>query len=220
MLKEIGDFLVGQQVAVSRCNPTVNALSLREQIGLTVRWGQKNVSNEEVEVRGFDGSNGSWVVYMLDFAGTSPATYRWSDDLGHTWKGAQTPVTGDWQKLSGGVEVKLGKRDWTTPCGVSFSCRDQLVSTILKIEGNKVTLADPAPVGTKGCVVQHSDSGPLQAAFDAAVSEGRNVFIPSGRYRLTRGLVLKNGDGITVEGENEEKNDPGHSQWHRLMHHG
>ena len=205
VLKDIGDFQVGQQVTVSRCNPTVTALSIREQIGLTGRWTQKKISNAEVEVRGFDGSNGSWVVYMLDFAGTNPATFRWSDDLGHTWKGIQVPVTGEWQKLSGGVEVKLGSRDWTTPCGVSFSCRDQLVSTILKIEGNIVTLADPAPVGTKGCMVQHTDSGPLQSAFDAAVSKGRNVFIPSGRYRLTRGLILKNGDGITVEGENEEK---------------
>ncbi|MCK9414580.1 MAG: right-handed parallel beta-helix repeat-containing protein [Prolixibacteraceae bacterium] len=204
VLKEVGDFQVGQQVTVSRCNPTVTALSIREQIGLTGRWSQKNVLNAEVEVRGFDGSNGSWVVYMLDFAGTSPATFRWSDDMGLSWKGTQVQVTGEWQKLSGGVEVKLGNRDWTKPCGVSFSCRDQMESTIQKIEGNTVTLADPSPVGTKGCIIRHTDSGPLQAAFDAAVAEGRNIFIPSGRYRLTRGIILKNADGITVEGENEE----------------
>ncbi|MCK9414586.1 MAG: hypothetical protein M0Q53_19945, partial [Prolixibacteraceae bacterium] len=38
VLKDIGDFQVGQQVTVSRCNPTVTALSIREQIGLTGRW--------------------------------------------------------------------------------------------------------------------------------------------------------------------------------------
>jgi len=158
-----------------------------------------------VEVRGYDGSLGNWTVYMLDFAGTTPPTFRWSDDLALTWKESKLPITGGWQKLSGGVEVKFGKRDWTTPCLVTFSGRDQLISTILKIESNAVTLTDAAPVGAKACTLQHTDSGPLQAAFDRAVAEGRNVFIPVGRYRLTRGLSLRYADGITVEGENEER---------------
>jgi hypothetical protein len=199
ILKEIGDFQVGQQVTVSRCNPNVTDLMI---------WPRRikaSPTGEAIQIHGYDGSLGNWKVYMLEFDGAQPASFRWSDDLGLTWKEPRIPVTGEWQKLAGGVEIKLGNLDLTKPCGITFSGRDQLVSTITKIEGNKVTLADPAPIGAKGCVVRHCDSGPLQAAFDAAAAEGRNIFIPSGRYRLTKSLNLNNADGITIEGENEER---------------
>lgn len=200
VVADLGDFQVGQQIAVSKCKPNIGDLRI---------WEAEKTAGPPpeavIEIRGYDGTLGNWTVYMLDFAGTRPPTFRWSDDLARTWKESQVPVTGQWQKLSGGVEVRFGKRDWTKPCVVTFSGRDQLVSTVVKCEGNTVTLADPAPVAAKGCVVQHSDHGPLQAAFDRAVMEGRNVFIPSGRYRLTRGLDLNNPDGIAVEGENEER---------------
>ncbi len=205
-LKEIGDFKTGQQVAVSKCSPRVCDLRLWE---ITTKAGNAyggrfGPVEEQILVRGYDGSTGNWNVYLLDCAGGKSPTFRWSDDVGLTWKDIKLTVGGDWQKLNGGVEVKLGKRDWTTPCLFSFSGRDQLISTIMKIEGTAMTLSDPAPVGTKACVVQHTDSGPLQYAFNRAVAEGRNVIIPSGCYRLTSGLRLNGADGITVEGENEE----------------
>ena len=203
VLEDAGDFQVGQQVAVSKCNPHVGDLHIWE-MGKT--WGgDSSPQARQVEVRGYDGSLGNWTVYLLDFAGTTPPTFRWSDDLALTWNESKLPVSGGWQKLSGGVEVKFGERDWATPCLVTFSGRDQLVSTIVKLEGNTATLADPAPVAAKGCTVQHTDSGPLQAAFDRAVAEARNIFIPVGHYRLTQGLSLRYADGITVEGENEER---------------
>ncbi|NLX99720.1 MAG: hypothetical protein GXY83_26790 [Rhodopirellula sp.] len=200
-LEDIGDFQVGHQVAISRCHPHITDGRV---------WGRSlgdgaREFHEQVEARGYDGTLGPWTAYILDFSGTSPPTFRWSDDLAVTWK-EPVQVTGDWQALSGGVEVKLPHTDfWTTPAMVTFSGRDQLVSTITTIEGNTATLADPAPIGAAECVVQHTDSGPLQRAFDRAVGEGRNVFIPSGYYRLTSGLDLNGADGIAVEGENEER---------------
>jgi len=200
-LAESGDFEVGQQVAVSKCNPHVCD-------GLV--WGREAGKgaadfSAQVEARGYDGSLGSWTVYMLDFAGTNPPTFRWSDDLGLTWKESGVAVAGDWQKLNGGVEVKLANTEfWKQPALVTFGGRDQLVSTIMALDGNAVTLADPTPLAATDCVVQHTDSGPLQTALDRAVGEGRNLFLPSGRYRLTTGLNLTGADGITVEGENEE----------------
>ena len=201
-LDEIGDFQAGQQVAISKCGPHICE-------GLV--WGKPRVKRgevyfkEQVQARGYDGSKGNWTVYVLDFAGTNPPTFRWTDDLGLTWSKKLVPVTGDWQKLNGGVEVKFANADfWAEPALVSFGGRDQLISTIVKVEGNTVTLADPALIDAKGCIVQHTDSGPLQRAFDRAVGEGRNIFIPSGRYRLTGGITLRNADGITVEGENEQ----------------
>ncbi len=201
VLDEIGDFQVGQQVAVSKCNPHVCDGRV---------WGRprdktgETYFKEEVRARGYDSSKGDWTVFVLDFAGTDPPAFRWSDDLGLTWS-KPARVTGDWQKLSAGVEVKfLHPGFWIRPAVVSFSGRGQLVSTILAVRGDRITLADPAPVSAKGCVVQHTDTAPLQRAFDRAVGEGRNLFIPAGRYRLTAGLKLTNADGITIEGENEQ----------------
>jgi len=200
-LQDVGDFQVDHQVAVSRCNPHIGD----GRVWGRVRGEGTSDFDQQVQARGYDGTLGNWTAYILDFKGTNPPTFRWSDDLALTWKEPVT-VTGDWQALSGGVEVKLRSTDfWTEPAVLTFSARDQLVSTIIKIEGNAVTLADPAPAGAKGCIVQHTDSGPLQAAFNRAVGEGRNVFIPSGCYRLTSGLNLNGADGITVEGENEER---------------
>jgi hypothetical protein len=199
VLKELGDFEVGQQVALSTCNPHLCDGLIWEP----TKWSVPMAGT--VEARGYDGSLGNWTVYILDFAGTTPPTFRWTDDLGLTWKQTKVPVTGDWQALNGGVEVKLGGRDWSKPCLVTFSGRDQLISTIMAIEGKTLTLADAAPLGAPACKIQHTDSGPLQAAFDRAVAEGRNLFIPSGCYRLTAGLELKGADGITVEGESEER---------------
>ncbi|NUQ65055.1 MAG: hypothetical protein HUU20_21535 [Pirellulales bacterium] len=200
-LQEIGDFRAGHQVAVSRCNP---------HIADGCVWGREPGKGErdfaeQVQARGYDGTLGNWTAYVLDFSGANPPTFRCSDDLGLTWK-EPVRVTGDWQALSGGVEVKLANPAfWTTPAVVSFSGRDQLVSTIVKIENGQATLADPAPIEAKGCLVRHTDSGPLQRALDRAVGEGRNVFIPAGWYRLTIGLNLNGADGIRVEGENEER---------------
>jgi len=207
-LEDLGDFQPGQEVAVSKCNPRV--CDMRIWGAPTTKTGNAyggkfDALEEQLEARGYDGSLGNWTVYVLDFPGTSPPTFRWTDDLALTWS-EPVPVTGDWQTLSGGVEVKFANADlWTAPCVVSLSGRDQLVSTIMRVDETAVTLADPAPVGAEGCVVQHTDSGPLQRALDRAVAEGRNVFIPSGCYRLTRGLSLSGADGIAVEGENEEQ---------------
>ena len=200
-LQEIGDFQQGQQVAISRCNPHITDGRL---------WGRpqgvpQSDFSQQVQVRGYDAALGNWTVYVLDFEGTNPPTFRWSDDLALSWHDP-VPINGQWQKLSDGVEVKLPDIDfWTRPAVVAFSGRDQLVTTILDTEGNTLTLADPTPLAAKECVVQHTDSGPLQAALDRAVAEGRNVFLPAGCYRLTEGLNLTGADGIAVEGENEER---------------
>jgi len=48
---------------------------------------------------------------------------------------AALSITHDWQPLSCGVEVRLGQLDWESGYAVTFSVRDQLVTTIEKVEG-------------------------------------------------------------------------------------
>jgi hypothetical protein len=55
------------------------------------------------QLRGYDGTAGSWLAFVLDVDGFDPMTFRWSDDLAQTWKAAEVPVTYDWQPLGGDV---------------------------------------------------------------------------------------------------------------------
>ncbi len=200
VVENTGDFEVGQEVAVSRCNPH---FSDGRVWSVSIEGSKEENFRRQVELRGYDGSAGKRAPYILDFKGESPPTFRWSDDLGQSWTDP-IEATGGWQKLNAGIEVRLANPEfWSKPRLLSFTARDHLFSRIEKIEGQTLTLAHPVPLAAEGCVVQHSDSGALQRAFDRAVGEGRNIHIPSGHYRLDKGLVLDHADGITIEGENE-----------------
>ena len=197
---DVGDFEVGQEIAIFGCRPHFSEGQVWEVSG----GDQAGKFKDQVELRGYDGSAGDGAAYLLDFKGEDPPTFRWSDDLGQSWK-ESVKVTGDWQTLNSGIEVKLANRElWKSPRLVSFTARDHLLSQVIKVEGPTLTLAATVPRTAVNCLVQHSDSAAVQRAFDRAVGERRNVFIPNGHYRLSRGLVLNAPDGISVEGENEE----------------
>ncbi|MCX6910543.1 MAG: right-handed parallel beta-helix repeat-containing protein [Verrucomicrobia bacterium] len=198
-VKYVGDFKVGQRVMVSRCNiryvnPTLWGPG-EPYIGASKDTG--------LETRGYDGSAGSWIVFLLEIDSAGP-TFRWSDDLARSWKATKVPVTHDWQPLGGGVEVRFSRREWKPGHMVSFSARDQLVSVIEKIEGNVLTLRAEANRTASDAVVRHCDSMALQAAIDRAIREKQNVFIPVGRYRLANGLFVRNASAIVIEGQSAE----------------
>ena len=193
----VGDFQVGQGVMVSRCNVRYQNGTLW---GPRAKYAASAPLKDAVEMRGYDGSSGSWTVFVLDVIPGTPHSFRWSDDLGRTWKPI-APITGDWQPLSGGTQVRFGKRDWEAGYAVTFSARDQLVSTIEKIEGKVLTLKDAANRSAADAVVRHCDDAGLQAAMDRAVKEKRNVYLPPGTYRLSKSVEVREAGGLTIEGQ-------------------
>ena len=200
VVEDVGDFEVGQGVMVSRCNIRYEDARLWGPRG---RRGPATPLGDRVEMRGYDGSSGSWTVFVLDVDGAEPATFRWSDDLGRTWHGDRTPVDGKWHALSGKTEVRFGELDWGAGYTATFSARDQLATSIEKIEGHVLTLADAANRSVNDAVVRHSDSAALQDAIDRAIQEKRNVYFPVGTYRLTTGVTVKDAGGITIEGSSD-----------------
>ncbi len=140
---------------------------------------------------------------MVDVGQATPATFRWSDDLGRNWHDGG-PVDDQWHMLGGGTEVRFGELDWEAGYTVTFSARDQLVSRIEAIEGNVLALADSANRSAEDAVVRHCDDAALQAAIDDAIKQTRNLFIPPGHYRLARGVVARNASGLTIEGANAQ----------------
>jgi hypothetical protein len=195
----VGDFKVGQGVMVSKCNicyvnPTLWGPG-EPYVGASKDTG--------LEIRGYDGSVGSWIVFLLEIDSAGP-TFRWSDDLARSWEGMKVPINYDWQPLVGGIEVRFSRRDWKPGHMISFSARDQLVSVIEKIEGNVLTLRANANRTANDAIVKHCDSMALQATIDRAIREKKNVFIPVGRYRLSSGLFVRNASAIAIEGQSSE----------------
>jgi hypothetical protein len=196
-----GDFKVGQGVTVSKCNIqcTTRLYGPGDPYG---PGGAARDAKDAIEVRGYDGTAGSWLVYLLEIEAANPATFRWSDNLvrGNQWQAAKVPVTGDWQALSAGLEIRFSKREWQPGEFVSFTARDQLVTTIEKIEGKTLVLQHPANRAVADAVVRHSDTVALQAAIDRAIREKKNLSIPAGYYRLRSSLAVRNPEGLLIEG--------------------
>lgn len=195
-----GDFQVGQGILLTRVNIRYDNPTL---YGPGSPYGKSKPLGDAVEIRGYDGSAGSWLVYLLEVDGESPASFRWSDDLARTWKGNKVPITFDWQPLSNGIEVKFKRQDWKISHMVSFAARDQLTTTIEKIEGKTITLKDVPNRSYSGAAVRHHDTYALQAAIDRAVKEKRNLYFPAGYYRLAGSLRVSSGN-LTIQGQSAE----------------
>jgi hypothetical protein len=194
-------------VMVSRCNIKLTGW----QWGPGEPYSSQRALANQVEIRGYDGGAGSWLVYLLEVDGKAPLTFRWSDDLARTWHANQVPVTFDWQALSKGVEVKFarqargeqGPADWQPGHMITFSARDQLVTRLEKIEGQVLTLRDAANRSAADAVVTHNDQGALQAAVDAAIQQKTNLYVPDGHYRLSASVRVADA-AITLEGQSGE----------------
>jgi len=195
VVKNAGDFKVGQGVQISRAHVHYEKQRL---------WGpdyaRGKALKDEVEIRGYDGTSGSWTAFLLEIHPEKPTSFRFTDDIGRSYS-KFVPITGDWQPLSGGTEVKFNRREWDGAYLVTFSARDQLITTIEKIDGNTITLTDSANRSADDAVVQHNDRGTLQSAIDRAVEENKNLYMPRGRYRISGGLNVNGADGITIQGE-------------------
>ncbi len=200
VVKEVGDFQVGQGVTVSRSNIQIVSPLLR---GPESPYSTKPLE-DALEIRGYDGSTSSWLVFLLEVDATEPLSFRWSDNLVREgkWQGVKVPITWDWQKLSNGVEVKFNMRDLEVGHMVSFAARDQLSSVVEKIEGTKLTLRDPANRTAADAVVRHDDSLAIQAAVDRAIQQKQNVFFPPGWYRVPKGIRVTGAGAICLEGAN------------------
>ncbi len=189
----VGDFRPGQGVIIAKCQPRLINATL---------WGPKRYAHQPlgdaVQIRSRQDEPAGNTVFMLDVAPGSGPAFRWSDDL-RTWK-EKVAISYDWQTLSHGVEVRFARRDWTQGCTVTFTACDQLATVIEKIEGAVLTLRDAPQRTAKLAAVRHCDHEALQAAIDRAVAEKRNLFFPTGFYRLARGLVVTGASTITLEG--------------------
>jgi hypothetical protein len=100
--------------------------------------------------------------------------------------------------------------------GAGTSSAGSLVTTVTAVDstGTVLTLAQPATASVSGAPVAWDDAAPIQAALDFAIdptgthpasSGGRvpigRVYVPTGAYRLTRGLLARGVSGLHLVGD-------------------
>jgi len=201
VLDDIGDFEVGQQIKMSDVLPRCTCFCYFDPPPSRKITRQ---AGNEVEFRGWDGSNGDHVVYYLDIDPTNTSVCRWSDDQGRSWHNDLTaPSDHEWHLLSGGLEIRFG--DFENKGGVFvIVMQASLTAEILAIDGNTITV-DNAPQKTAVGTVVHSDTKALQRAIDTALAENADLIIPEGYYRLADSLVVDNAKSLTIRGASPER---------------
>ncbi len=202
-LAQAGDFQPGQGIAVEGARVHYDDCRIWGPEGT---YGTARPWNNEVEVRGFEGTAGPWVFYLVEIDGKDPLTFRWKDDLSRDYKASHVPVTHDWQRLSNGVEIRLSRAfDWRPGHLITFNARNTLTTTVTAVAGVRVALADAPNRTLAEARVFHEDTKALQALFRDASLVGGHVFFPNGLYRLTAPLTIRNAKSLTVEGASGEE---------------
>ena len=191
----VGDFAVGDEVIVIGSSPEIIMERLFERKDSSPvnrrTWIHNQPLGERALLRGYDGTQGDWVVYFFDMCPEMPDVFRWTKNFGVDWS-EDIPLTEGFITVDGKIRVKINdfkEREWG--CTAAFVCSSRLISTIEKIDGNTVTLSNAATVAAK-CEIMHSDSAAIQRAIDTAIAEKKSVFLPNGKYKITKGLRINN----------------------------
>lgn len=197
-----GDFAVGQGIMLSKCHPRIEAARMWGP-GTTYAKLSGKPPKDIIDLRGYDETSGGWTVYVLDVEPVEPFHFRWSDDMGRTWRD-KTAITYDWQPLQGGLEVRFHQFPWQEGYSCTFAAREQLLSTITAIDGKTITVADAPTKSSTAAVLRHRDDAALQEAVNQALKQRRNLFVPAGHYCLAQGLSVSEPAGLIIAGVDGE----------------
>ena len=203
-VENIGDFEVGDEVVVTKCfvNYPIKALFERRDTSPVNRrkWIHNQPVGDRIVFDGYDGSQGSWTIYMFDFSLDEKDVFRWTNDNARTWH-ENVKIQDGFTDIEKGIRIKINEfkeRDYG--CTAVFVCDDKMIAVIEKIEGNKLYLSQAANVTAEGELL-HSDSLGIQKAVDAAIGSGKSVFLPNGEYNLAYSITVSDAGSLTFEGE-------------------
>ena len=201
-VEDVGDFAVGQEVLLTRGyqRHVSEVIFDRKDTSPINRRPWKHGKPLEGRVELLGNADEEWVTYIIDFDPKTPDLLRWTKDYGRNWN-ENIRVTDEPIDLDGKVSVKVtdfAEREWGATAVIVSSSR--LVAKIEGIEGNKIYLSETANESVT-CTMRHSDSAAIQRAIDAAIAEGKGVFLPNGRYRLTSALDITGFESFSFEGE-------------------
>ncbi len=198
IVEDPSGFAVGQWITVLGCTTTYERPWILygpyDQVGNYVKY------TDQFEYRGYTGLDGEdWTVYFIDVPAGRSDFFHWTDDMGVHWHRNVPRKNGEWYELSGGCQVKFNDYAWEGGASFGISARNSLNTVIEAIDGNVLTLRDSTTRVGEGRVV-HDDTRALNAAAQAAKAQKKNLFIPSGHYRISSHISIAGVKDITVEG--------------------
>ena len=207
-VEEVGDLKVGDEVLVRGANAHTEAAVMFERKDSSPknprRWRHNRPIDRELELIGYTGSHGGRAVYFFDFYPESPDVFRWSCDYGLSWH-SLSYEEGVFIDIEDGVKLKINSLpERLFGCTAVFVCSDRMSAIIERAEGNKIQLSSSA-ARSGDCVISHSDTLALQRAIDAAIEAKKGVFLPKGKYKLTKSLKISNATSFTLLGESAEE---------------
>jgi hypothetical protein len=156
--------------------------------------------SDEIEFCGYDGEDSDFVVYVVDMCPEMPGIIRWSRDFGRSWTD-NVPIIDKKAELDLGRYLIINDfEDYRFGCTAVFVCSSRSVARIIEISGRSIRLSLTASRSAE-CTIAHSDSFGIQSAVDEAIRSDKNVYFPSGTYRLTNSTFINRARSITLEGE-------------------
>ena len=173
-LEELGDFQVGQEVAVRGCHLHYYGM-IYNTLKPCLAQNQKPLA-EELEFRGLNNDK-QWQTFVINFDKDAPGTFSWMavDPRFQTlarhqpvlkrewaWQGKNLPINGDWFELADGVEARFKKLGWEAGQCVSFHARNRLLARIVAIRGKTLILSGKATRDATTAQVRHHDQAALQ----------------------------------------------------------
>lgn len=203
-VENIGDFEVGDEIVATNCFVNFPLQALFERIDSspinTRKWIHNQPVGDRILLDGYDGSQGTWKIYMFDFSPDEKDVFRWTDDNARTWH-ENIKICDGFTDIENGVRIKIGEfKEREYGCTAVFVCDNKMVAVIEKIEGNKIYLSESANVTAQG-ELMHSDTLGIQKAVDAAIRDGKSVFLPNGEYTLAYSINVFDAGSFTFEGE-------------------
>ena len=199
-VENIGDFEVGDEIVATNCFVNFPLQALFERIDSspinTRKWIHNQPVGDRILLDGYDGSQGTWKIYMFDFSPDEKDVFRWTDDNARTWH-ENIKICDGFTDIENGVRIKIGEfKEREYGCTAVFVCDNKMVAVIEKIEGNKIYLSESANVTAQG-ELMHSDTLGIQKAVDAAIRDGKSVFLPNGEYTLAYSINVFDAGSFT-----------------------
>lgn len=210
-----GDFQIGQEISVSGCNLHYYGTVYSEK----EPYDSRNIKplRDEIELRGLEDSK-TWQTFIIHITDSHPVRFAWmavspeyqKKATTHpvlkrhwAWNEENLKIPEGWRPLADGVEIRFRKKDWRAGQCIAFHARNRLIARITGVSGRRLELDSKTSCDSDEALARHHDQAALQKAVDRAVAEGKGLFIPPGRYRLERGLWIRNAS-LRVEGAHQD----------------
>lgn len=208
-LESIGDFKVGDEILIKGAFIHQTAKYLfekKDSSPINPRpWHHNRELESEIELRGYNGEHGGRAVYFIDFDPDEIGYLRWSVDFGRSWNEHIPAPDGEYVSLEADVKIKINSLpERLFGATVVIVCSDMLIATVTAVKGNVLYISEKAN-RTAECTVSHSDTAAIQRAINAAIKDSKSVFLPKGKYKITKSLIIDSPASFTFEGECAEE---------------